>query len=87
MLAKLLFQSGPTGETLLKTSECNCILPRLQTMLLDLSYQSVSTARWCGTVMRNENSRLRAVTFSLLCTLDRARCAVFILINKDMNVL
>lgn len=45
MLAKLLRPTGPTGETLLKTSECNCILARLNKQRCWMcAYQSISTA-------------------------------------------
>lgn len=76
MLAKLLFPTGPTGETLLKTSECNCILPRLNKQGCWIcAYQSVSSARRCGTEMRNESADCGLSPSACSANFDRARCA------------
>lgn len=75
MLAKLLFPTGPTGETLLKTSECNCILLRLNKQCCWIcAYQSVSSARRSGTEMRNETADCGLSPSACLANFDRARC-------------
>lgn len=67
---------GPTGKTCLKTSECNCKVPRLKKQRCWIcAYQSVFSAQRCGTEMRNTTADCGLSPSACSANFDQARCA------------